>query len=205
MTVQENAGIYAANIDLLAFAQARLRPNMSRVFITGSSTGLGLMAGRVLAEQGHQVVVHARDERRASGARAALPAAADIVIGDASRLNDLNRMADQLNRLGRFDAVIHNVGIGYREPRRILTGDGLPHVLAINVIAPYVLTALMERPSRLVYLSWYAPYGSSEPLGHNLGEADLGLAAPLMRRASSTTFFWHSRFHGVGAMSSQSA
>jgi NAD(P)-dependent dehydrogenase (short-subunit alcohol dehydrogenase family) len=62
-------------------------------------------------------------------------------------------MAQQLNQLGRFDAVIHNVGVGYREPRRILTEDGLPHVFAANVIAPYVLTALMERPPRLVYLS----------------------------------------------------
>ena len=126
---------------------------MTRVFITGSSSGLGLMAGRLLAEQGHQVVLHARDERRAGDARTALPAAADIVIGDASRLKDLQRMTEQLNRMGRFDAVIHNVGAGYREPRRILTEDGLPHVFAINVIAPYVLTALMARPTRLVYLS----------------------------------------------------
>jgi NAD(P)-dependent dehydrogenase (short-subunit alcohol dehydrogenase family) len=126
---------------------------MSRVFITGSSTGLGLMAGRVLAEQGHQVVLHARDERRASDAMAALSSGADVVVGDASRLKDLHRMAEQLNEMGRFDAVIHNVGVGYREPRRIVTEDRLPHVLAVNVIAPYVLTALMERPRRLVYLS----------------------------------------------------
>jgi NAD(P)-dependent dehydrogenase (short-subunit alcohol dehydrogenase family) len=126
---------------------------MTRVFITGSSSGLGLMAGRLLAEQGHQVVLHARDERRAGDARTALPAAADIVIGDASRLTDLHRMAEQLNRLGRFDAVIHNVGVGYHEPRRILTEDGLPLVFATNVIAPFVLTALLERPTRLIYLS----------------------------------------------------
>jgi len=112
------------------------------------------MAGRVLAEQGHQVVLlHARDERRAGDASTVLPAAADVVIGDASRLKDLQRMAGQLNRMGRFDAVTHNVGVGYREPRRIITEDRLPHVLAVNVIAPYVLTALMERPRRLVYLS----------------------------------------------------
>jgi NAD(P)-dependent dehydrogenase (short-subunit alcohol dehydrogenase family) len=116
---------------------------MSRVFITGSSTGLGLMAGRVLAEQGHQVVLHARDERRASDAMAALSSGADVVVGDASRLKDLYRMAEHLNGMGRFDAVIHNVGIGYHEPRSI----------AINVMAPYVLTALMSRPSRLIYLS----------------------------------------------------
>jgi NAD(P)-dependent dehydrogenase (short-subunit alcohol dehydrogenase family) len=126
---------------------------MSRVFVTGSSTGLGLMAGRVLAEQGHRIILHARDEHRADNARTALPAAADIVIGDASRLKDLQRMAEQLNGMGRFDAVIHNVGVGYREPERILTEDGLPHVLCINVIAPYVLTALLNRPTRLVYLS----------------------------------------------------
>jgi NAD(P)-dependent dehydrogenase (short-subunit alcohol dehydrogenase family) len=135
------------------------------------------MAGRVLAEQGHQVVLHARDEGRASDARAALPAAADVVIGDASRLKELWRMAEQLNRRGRYDAVIHNVGIGYREPRRILTEDGIPHVFAINVIAPYVLTALLERPKRLVYLSWNALHGSSEPLRHNLGPSATGLGS----------------------------
>jgi len=126
---------------------------MSRVFITGSSAGLGLMAGRLLAEQGHQVVLHARDMQRANDAKTALPAAAKVVIGDASRLKDLQRMAEQLNGMGRFDAVIHNVGIGYREPRRVLTEDGLPHVFATNVIAPFVLTALLTRPARLVYLS----------------------------------------------------
>jgi NAD(P)-dependent dehydrogenase (short-subunit alcohol dehydrogenase family) len=92
---------------------------MSRVFITGSSAGLGLMAGRLLAEQGHEVVLHARDERRAADARTTLPSTADVVVGDASRLMDLRRMAQQLNGMGRFDAVIHNVGIGYREPTRI--------------------------------------------------------------------------------------
>jgi NAD(P)-dependent dehydrogenase (short-subunit alcohol dehydrogenase family) len=88
------------------------------------------MAGRLLAEHGHQVILHARDERRAGDTRTALPAAADIVLGDASRLQDLHRMAQQLNQLGRFDAVIHNVGVGYREPRRIQTEDGLSHVFA---------------------------------------------------------------------------
>ena len=62
-------------------------------------------------------------------------------------------MAEQLNEMGHFDAVIHNVGIGYREPRRVLTEDKLPHVFATNVIAPFVLTALLKQPKRLVYLS----------------------------------------------------
>jgi NAD(P)-dependent dehydrogenase (short-subunit alcohol dehydrogenase family) len=65
----------------------------------------------------------------------------------------MRALAEQANERGRFDAVIHNAGVGYREPRRVETADGLSHVFAINVLAPYLLTALMTRPARLVYLS----------------------------------------------------
>lgn len=126
---------------------------MSRVFISGSSTGLGLMAGQLLVEQGHQVVLHGRNRARADDARRALPETHAIVIGDLSSLAGTRSVADQVNRAGPFDAVIHNAGVGSREPRRISTEDGLPHVFAINTLAPYVLTALIDRPTRLVYLS----------------------------------------------------
>lgn len=126
---------------------------MARVFITGSSEGLGLMAGQLLVEQGHQVVLHARNAQRADVARRGLPGAGAVVEGDVATIAGTRALAESANRLGRFDAVIHNVGIGYREPQRIETEDGLPHVFAINVMAPYLLTALMERPARLVYLS----------------------------------------------------
>jgi NAD(P)-dependent dehydrogenase (short-subunit alcohol dehydrogenase family) len=126
---------------------------MAKVFITGSSDGLGLMAGRFLAEQGHRVVLHARSEERAEATRAALPKAEAVLVGDASELAAMRDLADQANRWGRFDAVIHNVGIGYREGSRVETVDGLSQLWAVNVLAPYVLTALMHRPDRLVYLS----------------------------------------------------
>jgi NAD(P)-dependent dehydrogenase (short-subunit alcohol dehydrogenase family) len=76
-----------------------------------------------------------------------------VIVGDLARVRAMQAVAEQANRLGRFDAVIHNAGVGYREPRRIATEDGLPHVFAINVLAPYVLTSLIARPDRLVYLS----------------------------------------------------
>jgi NAD(P)-dependent dehydrogenase (short-subunit alcohol dehydrogenase family) len=129
----------------------------SRVFITGSSDGLGLLAGRLLAGQGHQVTLHARDEARAGHTRAALPEAEAVVTGDLASLAGMRQVADQVAEIaagrGRFDAVIHNAGIGYREPRRVGTQDGLAQVFAVNVLAPYLLTALIERPGRLVYLS----------------------------------------------------
>jgi NAD(P)-dependent dehydrogenase (short-subunit alcohol dehydrogenase family) len=125
---------------------------MSRVFITGSSDGLGLLAGRLLAGQGHQVTLHARNDARAADARRALPQAEAVVTGDVSAIADMRRVAAQVNALGRYDAVIHNVGVGYRE-RHVETADGLSRVFAVNVLAPYLLTALIEPPRRLVYLS----------------------------------------------------
>jgi NAD(P)-dependent dehydrogenase (short-subunit alcohol dehydrogenase family) len=126
---------------------------MSKILITGSSEGLGLMAGQLLLEQGHEVVLHARNAARARDARASAPTAQDVVIGDVSTLAGMRQVAGQSAELGQFDAVIHNVGIGYRELQREETIDGLPRVFATNVLAPFVLTALMPRPKRLVYLS----------------------------------------------------
>jgi len=125
---------------------------MSRVFISGSSTGLGLMAAELLIDQGHQVVLHARNAARADDAKRALPRAEAIVAGDLDTIAGAKDVATRVNDLGRFDAVIHNAAVGYREGHH-LTADGLTHVFAINTLSAYILTALIERPHRLVYLS----------------------------------------------------
>lgn len=126
---------------------------MARVFITGSADGLGLMAGAILARQGHAVTLHARNDRRASDARRELPSAQAVIAGDLTTIAGMRQVAQAVNATGRYDAVIHNAGIGYREPRRVETDDGLEHVFAVNVLAPYLLTALIDPPARLVYLS----------------------------------------------------
>jgi NAD(P)-dependent dehydrogenase (short-subunit alcohol dehydrogenase family) len=126
---------------------------MARVFITGSADGLGQMAARLLVAGGHEVVLHARHADRAREALAAVPGASQAVPGDLSSIAGVRAVADQVNRLGRFDAIIHNAGIGYREPRRIAAADGLPQLFAVNTLAPYMLTALIHKPRRLVYLS----------------------------------------------------
>jgi NAD(P)-dependent dehydrogenase (short-subunit alcohol dehydrogenase family) len=126
---------------------------MARIFITGSADGLGQMAARLLVADGHRVTLHARHAQRACEALAAVPGAEGAVCGDLSRIDELRSVARQVNALGSFDAIIHNAGIGYRERRRIATVDGLPHVFAVNTLAPYVLTALIHKPRRLVYVS----------------------------------------------------
>jgi NAD(P)-dependent dehydrogenase (short-subunit alcohol dehydrogenase family) len=126
---------------------------MAHVLITGSSDGLGLMAARRLIGQGHTVTLHARNKTRAAHVRKVLPAAENVLVGDLGSLDGIRSLATQANAAGRFDAVIHNAGIGYREPRRVETVDGLCQLFTVNVLAPYLLTALITRPDRLVYLS----------------------------------------------------
>ena len=125
---------------------------MAKVFITGSADGLGLLAGRLLVESGHAVTLHARSERRAADAKRALPACEAVLVGDLASMHETRELARQVAERGRYDAVIHNAGIGYQEPH-IETTEGLEHIFATNVMAPYLLTALIETPKRLIYLS----------------------------------------------------
>jgi NAD(P)-dependent dehydrogenase (short-subunit alcohol dehydrogenase family) len=136
---------------------------MSKVLITGSADGLGRLAAQRLLAAGHNVVLHARNQVRAREALAAAPTADAVVIGDLGSIAETRALADQSNRLGPFDAIIHNAGVGDRE-RRVETVDGLEHIFAINVLAPYLLTALIEPPKHLVYLSSGMHFGGEPDL-----------------------------------------
>src|SRR5260370_648801 len=133
---------------------------MARVFVTGSAGGLGKMAAEHMVAAGHKVVLHARNEQRAANARSSIPGAEAVVIGDLSSIDATREVASQVNRLGTFDAVIHNAAIGYRERQRKSTVDGLPNVFAINSLAPTPgrgLSHLHTPPGRL-------PRGQKKPL-----------------------------------------
>lgn len=150
---REAGGVSPYDSGLLDSAAICWEGDMARVFITGSADGLGLMAGRLLIEKGHRVVLHARNEGRAEVARKAAPGAEGVIVGDLSTLAEMKKVAEKANALGRFDAVIHNAALGDKEQRRVETADGFAQVFAVNALAPLVLTALMERPKRLVYVS----------------------------------------------------
>ncbi|HTR03876.1 MAG TPA: SDR family NAD(P)-dependent oxidoreductase [Thermoanaerobaculia bacterium] len=125
---------------------------MSRVFITGSTDGLGLAAARALLAGGHEVVLHARSRKRAEVLSDLAPRARGVAIGDLSSAADTRAVANQVNALGRMDAVIHNAGV-YLESARGSTPEGHATTLAVNLLAPYLLTAWIQRPDRLVYVS----------------------------------------------------
>jgi NAD(P)-dependent dehydrogenase (short-subunit alcohol dehydrogenase family) len=125
---------------------------MVRIFITGSSDGIGQVVSRNLIAQGHQVTLHARNSQRAAQAVAAVPGAEGVLIADLSSISQTKKLASDANKTGVFDAVIHNAGIGYGESKQV-SEDGISHVFAINALAPYILTCLMERLKKLIYLS----------------------------------------------------
>jgi len=117
---------------------------MARIFITGSSAGLGQLAAQVLAEQGHEVVLHARNNKRAKDAMRKVPAAEDVLVGDLVDGEETRQLASDAKAMERFDTVIHNAGV-YRTSNR--------EILAVNTLAPYMLTCLIQKPQRLIYLS----------------------------------------------------
>jgi NAD(P)-dependent dehydrogenase (short-subunit alcohol dehydrogenase family) len=125
---------------------------MARVFITGSADGLGLLAARSLVDLGHRVVLHGRDEARGKQALEKVPGAEDVLTADLSSIDATTALAEKINASGPFDVVIHNAGV-YRVSRNDVTTDGLPVLFAVNSLAPYILTCLIHKPERLIYLS----------------------------------------------------
>jgi NAD(P)-dependent dehydrogenase (short-subunit alcohol dehydrogenase family) len=160
---------------------------MARIFITGSADGLGLMEARMLASKGHEVVLHGRNWDRANAARSKVPGALTALVGDLASIAETKSLADQVNELGPFDAVIHNAGV-YGESHCVRTHDGLPQMFAVNSLAPYILTCLIRRPKRLIY--------TSSGL-HQGGDPTLQDLAWSKRRCTGSSAYADSKLHMV--------
>ncbi|MDX1808296.1 MAG: SDR family NAD(P)-dependent oxidoreductase [Sulfurospirillaceae bacterium] len=116
---------------------------MAKIFITGSTDGLGFLAAQMLLKQGHKVVLHARNNERAEQVRHKLPTAEKVLIADLSNIEETKRLATSVNALGPFDAIIHNAGV-YQVSKQL--------IFAVNTLAPYILTCLIQKPKRLIYI-----------------------------------------------------
>ena len=117
---------------------------MAGIFITGSADGLGQLAAKALIDRGHKVVLHARNTERGKQVMNKTPGAEDVLIADLSSIDETKTLASKANGWGRFDAVIHNAGV-YRASTK--------EIFAVNTLAPYILTCLLQKPKRLIYLS----------------------------------------------------
>jgi NAD(P)-dependent dehydrogenase (short-subunit alcohol dehydrogenase family) len=126
---------------------------VAHIFITGSADGLGRSAAETLLSGGHDVIVHARSNERLAAVNDLIDQGASAVVGDLADQDQTRAVADEVNQLGDLDAVIHNAGI--------YSG---PQILPVNIVAPYLLTALINRPQRLVYLSSGSHYGGRADL-----------------------------------------
>jgi len=126
---------------------------VSRVLVTGSADGLGRAAAHSLLGAGHDVVVHARNDTRAEVLGPLVEAGAALVVGDLADRDQVRGLVGQLEGAPPLDAVIHNAGV--------YSG---PAVIPVNVVAPYLLTALLPRPHRLVWLSSGSHFGGRAAL-----------------------------------------
>jgi NAD(P)-dependent dehydrogenase (short-subunit alcohol dehydrogenase family) len=117
---------------------------MARVFITGSADGLGQLAAKALINQGHNVVLHARNAQRRKQALENNPGAENVLIADLSDIDETKELAANVNALGNFDAVIHNAGV-YQVSNEL--------IFSVNTLAPYILTCLIHKPKRIIYVS----------------------------------------------------
>ncbi|KAF2665999.1 NAD(P)-binding protein [Microthyrium microscopicum] len=162
---------------------------MARFFITGSSDGLGSMAAQALIKKGHEVVLHARNAQRAKDASAACPGAEGVLVADLSSLTETKKLAEEVNNIGPFDCIIHNAGLYRGGIRR--NDQNIPALTAVNTLAPYILTALIEKPKRLVYVSSGMHYSGVDDL------SDLDWQKRNDRDWSDGSAYSNSKFHNV--------
>ncbi len=141
----------------------------------------------MLVSQGHEVVLHGRNQDRANLVRSKVPGALAAVIGNLASIAETKSLAAQVNGLGPFDVVIHNAGV-YGESHCVRTIDGLPQIFVVNSLAPYILTCLIKRPKRLIY--------TSSGL-HQGGDAELQDIAWSKRRCNGSSAYADSKLQIV--------
>ena len=114
-----------------------------KIFVTGSTDGLGKLAAKSLLQAGHNVILQARNEKRKQDIMSEITNA-EVLVADLSSIEQTKQLADKLNKMGKFDAIIHNAGVYSTSQETIAK---------VNVLAPYIITSMVERPERLIFVS----------------------------------------------------
>lgn len=117
---------------------------MAKIFITGSTDGLGLFTAKALMEQGHELYLHARNQERKLQLLENTPSASAVFVADFTDVHQIIQLANEVNNIGKFDAIIHNAGV---------YNDSGKDIFTVNVLAPYILTCIIDKPKRLIFVS----------------------------------------------------
>ena len=130
--------------------------------VTGATSGIGFATAAELARRGERVLVHGRSQASAETATkqilTSVPSARlRPVWGDLASMTEVRDLGAQVLEEPRLDAVIHNAGLERWD--RHVTSDGFELTLAVNHLAPFLLTWLLtpllerSRPARVVFVS----------------------------------------------------
>lgn len=101
------------------------------------------MTAKILHEKGHEVFLHAKNQRRAEETAMHFQNKVKVFIADLSDFEEVKKLAREVNSYGVFDVIIHNAGVFH---------SAHDVIFKVNTLAPYMLTALMHKPKRMIYI-----------------------------------------------------
>lgn len=169
-------------------------PATPTIVITGATGGLGRLAAIELARQGARLVITARSPERAADAVARIEAAApgaevSVVEVDLTRLHDVRRAGQEIAAANpSIDVLVNNAGVHAFEQR--LTPDGLPEMVAVNYLAPWLLTRELLPVLRTTPRARVVTVASEASRRHGVLDlpGDLIDTAPFTARGSSPLY-----------------
>lgn len=131
--------------------------------VTGSTSGIGKVTARELANRGATVVLVSRSRAKGEATQAEIKQVTgnqqvELLVADLSVLEDVRRLAAEFQQTHHhLHLLVNNAGGAY--PTRTLTSDGFETTLAVNYLAPFLLTELLldtlkaSAPARIVNVS----------------------------------------------------
>src|SRR5260221_861476 len=141
--------------------------------VTGATSGIGRVRAQALADRGATTVLVARDARRGAARVDAIKRVTgndrvDLLVADLSSQAQIRRLVDEfLRRYSRLDVLVNNAGALFMRRRESV--DGIEMTLALNHLAPFLLTNLLlptlkaSSPARIVTVASAAHNGATFP------------------------------------------